>query len=72
TGDNATCTINNDDQAATLTLAKTVTNDNGGTALATAWTLAAAGPTNITGATGSAAVTNASVNPGSYALSETG
>ncbi|ALN88268.1 conserved repeat domain protein [Lysobacter capsici] len=71
-GDNATCTINNDDQAATLTLVKTVTNDNGGTAVATAWTLQAAGPTNITGATGSAAVTNASVNPGSYTLSETG
>ncbi|UOF14587.1 OmpA family protein [Lysobacter capsici] len=71
-GDNATCTINNDDQAATLTLVKTVTNDNGGTAVATAWTLEAAGPTNITGATGSAAVTNASVNPGSYTLSETG
>ncbi|KWS05974.1 conserved repeat domain protein [Lysobacter capsici AZ78] len=71
-GDNATCTINNDDQAATLTLVKTVTNDNGGSAVATAWTLEAAGPTNITGATGSAAVTNASVNPGSYTLSETG
>ena len=28
----ATCTINNNDQAAHLTLVKTVTNDNGGTA----------------------------------------
>ncbi|WP_157754230.1 DUF7507 domain-containing protein [Lysobacter capsici] len=55
-----------------LTLIKTVTNNNGGTAVATAWTLAATGPTNITGATGSAAVTNASVNPGSYTLSESG
>ena len=41
---NAICTINNDDQPATLTLIKTVTNDNGGTALPTAWTLAADGP----------------------------
>ena len=44
-GVTATCTINNNDQPATLTLVKTVTNDNGGTALPTAWTLAAAGPT---------------------------
>ncbi len=30
-GVSATCTINNNDQAAHLTLVKTVTNDNGGT-----------------------------------------
>jgi len=57
---------------ATLTLVKTVTNDNGGTAAATAWTLTAAGPTPLSGATGSPAVTNATVNPGVYTLSETG
>ena len=33
-GQAATCTINNDDIAAQLTLVKTVTNDNGGTAVA--------------------------------------
>ena len=33
-GQSATCTITNDDQAAQLTLVKTVTNDNGGTATA--------------------------------------
>ena len=33
-GDNAVCTINNDDKAAHLQLVKTVTNDNGGTAAA--------------------------------------
>ena len=71
-GANATCTINNNDQAAHLTLVKTVTNDNGGTALPTAWTLAAAGPTPITGTTGSASVTNAAVNAGTYTLSESG
>lgn len=72
TGQAATCTINNNDQAATLTLAKTVTNDNGGTAVATAWTLTATGPTTINGATGSAQVTNASVNAGTYTLTESG
>ena len=71
-GVSATCTINNNDQPATLTLVKTVTNDNGGTAVPTAWTLAAAGPTPITGTTGSGAVTNAPVNAGTYTLSESG
>ncbi|WP_394695997.1 hypothetical protein [Pseudoxanthomonas japonensis] len=69
-GDVATCTINNDDRPATLTLRKTVTNDNGGTQPATAWTLSAAGPTSISGATGTPAVTSATVNPGTYTLSE--
>ena len=67
-GQSATCTINNNDQPAQLTLVKTVTNDNGGTAVPTAWTLSATGPTSISGSTGSAAVTNASVNAGTYAL----
>jgi fimbrial isopeptide formation D2 family protein len=69
-GESATCTINNDDQPATLTLVKTVTNDNGGTALPTEWTLTATGPTTISGATGSTAVTNAPVDAGTYVLSE--
>ena len=55
-GDIATCTINNNDNAAHLKLVKTVTNDNGGSAVATAWTLTASGPTAITGFTGTAAV----------------
>ena len=55
--ESAVCVYTNDDQPATLTLVKTVTNDNGGTALPTAWTLAAAGPTPISGTTGSAPVT---------------
>ena len=70
-GQSATCTINNNDAAAQLTLVKIVTNDNGGTAVPTDWTLSAAGPTPISGATGSAAVTNAPVNAGTYTLSET-
>ncbi|MBI3630791.1 MAG: hypothetical protein HY221_00425 [Candidatus Sungbacteria bacterium] len=69
------CTITNDVAAPTtgsLTLVKHVTTDNNGSALATAWTLAASGPTPISGASGSAAVTSATVNPGTYALSESG
>ena len=42
-GDNLTCTITNNDQAAQLKLLKTVVNDNGGTAVDTDWTLSAAG-----------------------------
>ncbi|ROU04658.1 hypothetical protein D9T17_22700 [Lysobacter enzymogenes] len=71
-GDNAVCTITNDDQPARLTLQKTVVNDNGGAAVDTAWTLTATGPTNISGTEGAAAVTNAAVNPGNYTLAETG
>ncbi|MCO5953558.1 VWA domain-containing protein [Microbacterium yannicii] len=71
-GLSATCTIDNDDQPAQLTLVKTVTNDNGGTAPPTAWTLTATGATPISGATGSSSVTNATVDAGTYTLSETG
>ena len=38
-GSSYTCTITNDDQAATLTVIKHVVNDNGGRATASAWTL---------------------------------
>ncbi|KAF1718826.1 hypothetical protein CSC76_18545, partial [Pseudoxanthomonas mexicana] len=68
--DVATCTITNNDQAATLTLVKTVVNDNGGTATVTSFPLTATGPTTITGVSGTATVTNRSVNAGVYTLSE--
>ena len=55
-----------------LTLVKQVANDNGGTAIPTAWTLNAAGPTPLSGPTGSTAVTNQIVGAGTYNLSETG
>ena len=71
-GQNATCTINDNDISPVLTLAKTVTNDNGGTAVVSSFTLTAAGPTPVSGTSGAAAVTSASVNAGVYALSETG
>jgi hypothetical protein len=66
----ATCEITNDQQGAHLTLVKAVTNDNGGGAVPTAWTLTASGPTSLSGATGSLAVTNAPVSAGSYTLGE--
>jgi Prealbumin-like fold domain len=71
-GQTSTCTINNNDIAPRLTLVKTVTNDNGGTAAVSAFTLTATGPTTITGASGAVAVTNVAVNAGTYVLSETG
>ena len=71
-GDDIVCTITNDDIAPGLTLVKSVTNDNGGTAVITDWTLAAAGPTPISGVSGSAGVTGAAVEAGAYTLSESG
>ena len=53
-----------------LTLKKTVTNDNGGALVATSVSLKAVGPVTINGLSGSAAVTYAIVSPGTYALSE--
>jgi hypothetical protein len=54
-----------------LTLVKTINSDNGGTAVATAWTLTASGPTTtISGPTGDSAVTNVTVPVGTYNLSE--
>jgi hypothetical protein len=66
-GDVKTCTITNDDIAPTLALVKTVTNDNGGSAVATDWILSATGPTPISGAGGVAATP---VDAGVYTLSE--
>lgn len=71
-GEDVSCTFINDLQQATLTLQKTVTNNNGGTAAAADWTLSASGPTTISGATGSTTVTNATVSIGTYIISETG
>ena len=53
-----------------LTLVKQVTNDDGGTAAPGAWTLSATGPTTVTGASGTPAVTDVAVAPGTYALAE--
>lgn len=69
-GEEVTCTINNDDEPALLTLVKTITNDNRGTAAPTDWTLTAAGPVTVAGPVGDPAVTKAAVAAGEYGLSE--
>ena len=71
-GESATCSLTNADAPAHLTLVKQVTNNNGGTAVPANWTLRADGPDIIEGASGSTNVTNATVLPGTYGLSETG
>ena len=72
-----TCTINNDDNAPSLTLNKIVINNNGGTASESAWTLtadgAAAGTLSGPGAAGSAdVVSGVTFKAGTYTLSESG
>lgn len=72
---NAVYTIRDDD--ARLTLQKTITNDNGGTETDdTGWTLAFDGGSAAvgidSGAEGVAAVTNAFITEGTFALSESG
>ncbi len=72
-GGTVTCTITNTAIPPQLTLIKTVNNGTtGATTPATAWTLAANGPISLSGATGSATVTNVPVPIGTYNLSETG
>jgi len=71
-GQNKTCRIVNTFMPATLTLVKNVRYIKVATIPSTAWTLQASGPTTISGATGSASVTNVTVSPGTYTLSESG
>ena len=66
----ATCTIVNDDQPASLTLVKVVTNNNGGTKTTSDFALTASGPVTISGTTGATSVTNRSVSAGQYTLTE--
>ena len=68
-GDSGVCTISNHDNPAHLQLIKSVSNTNGGTATASSWTLAADGPTPLSGAGG---VANTAVSAGTYSLSESG
>ena len=67
-GEDVTCTFTNSRQPATLTLVKVVTNNSGGGAVATDFTLSAAGPTPLSGPGGA----SGPVDPGVYALSEIG
>ncbi|HKJ16496.1 MAG TPA: hypothetical protein VJ984_04040, partial [Xanthomonadales bacterium] len=71
-GQDATCTITNDDSDETsLTLQKTVTNNNGGSAGAISWTLVADGPSGFSGQ-GPSVSSGAGFLPGTYDLSENG
>ncbi|WP_274426913.1 DUF6923 family protein, partial [Chelativorans sp. YIM 93263] len=70
-GQVAVCTITNDDALPTLTLAKTVVNDDVGTATTDDFTLEASGPTSFSGVSGDSSVTNVPVEVGTYTLSET-
>jgi len=56
---------------ATLTLVKTITNDNGGARTVADFPLTAAGPTTISGVSGTGPVKDAAVTAGLYTLSET-
>jgi hypothetical protein len=73
-GDDATCTITNTDIAPSLHLLKTVANNNGGTALNTAWTLTATGatssPTNLASTT--PVNSDSTFKADTYTLSESG
>ncbi|CAN5685646.1 hypothetical protein BH24ACT5_BH24ACT5_12890 [soil metagenome] len=73
-GQTSTCTITNDDDAPSLTLRKTVTNDNGGTAAITDWTLTATGTggssTNLSGPT--PVDSGSTFKADTYTLAETG
>ncbi len=70
-GDVKACTITNNDNAPSLTLNKVVANDNGGSAIESAWTLSASGPTGFSGP-GPSVSNGASFDAGTYNLSEAG
>ncbi len=71
-GQNVTCTITNDDQAAQLTVIKHVINDNGGNASAGDFTMSVSG-SNVsqTSFAGSESGTTVTLNAGSYSVDET-
>lgn len=73
-GETKTCTITNHNTPPVLTLNKVVVNDNGGTALESAWTLSATGtatPLSGPGAAGSTdVVSDSTFMAGTYTLSE--
>lgn len=61
----------NDDDTPSLTLQKVVVNDNGGTEVASAWTLTADGPSGFSDS-GPSVSSGASFDAGTYDLSESG
>jgi hypothetical protein len=71
-GESKTCTITNDDKAATLIVIKHVTNDNGGTKTAANFPITVTGgspsPANFNGAESPG--TSVSISPGSFSVAE--
>jgi hypothetical protein len=72
-GGSATCTITNNDNAASLTVIKKVINDNGGTKLPADFTMLVSG-TDVSSNSfpGNAAGTTVTLDAGSYSVSENG
>ena len=75
-GDDLTCTVTKDDIAAnvpTLTVTKTVVNDDGGSAVASDWTMDITG-SNIssTGFAGAEAGVTITLDAGAYSVTESG
>jgi hypothetical protein len=71
-GQTKTCTVTNDDQAATLIVIKHVINDNGGTAVAGDFTMSVTNSANPANFPGDEGGTSLGVNPGAYSVSESG
>ena len=73
-GDSATCTFTNNDVAPQLTVIKTVVNDNGGTAVASAWTMnvTATNPSNAAFAGAASPGTTITINAGAFSVAESG
>src|SRR5204862_6922112 len=70
-GGSATCTITNNDQAATLTVIKHVINNNGGTKSAADFTLSVTGTSPSPASfAGSESGTTVTLNAGSYSVDE--
>src|SRR6202043_3452518 len=67
-GANVTCSITNDDNSPSLTLAKTVVNDSGGTAVAKDFTLSATGSSNPFSGTAGTSTTSLTGNTGSHTV----
>ncbi|NNL03879.1 MAG: hypothetical protein HKO85_01230 [Xanthomonadales bacterium] len=68
-GDEAICTITNDDREPSLTLVKQIVNEYGGDASPSDWTISASGPGNLSGP-GPIISSNPGFEAGTYALSE--
>jgi Prealbumin-like fold domain len=75
-GESKTCTLTNNDKAATLTVIKHVVNDNGGTNVAADWSIhVKSGVTDVTGSPQAGAEspgTEYTLDAGTYTVSETG